>query len=214
MLATVTTLGHRRQRISCHDEAVSDDVLPGAVQRLAAVTYIDYADCDVRYTTEPAPDELVSRLHLVAVTAHGDVVVSRSVQGWRFLPGGTREPGEALIELARRELIEEAGARLLAGIAPFSSFVSHSRTPAPYRPHLPHPRAYWLHAVAQVEVVGPPTSPADGEQITDVLQLPPREAVDYIAVHDPIHADVLAHAIALGLLPSSDPVRGRTSGPR
>lgn len=193
---------------------VSDEVCRAAVERLAEVRYIDYADCDVRYTTEPAPDELVSRLHLVAVTALGNVVVSRSVQGWRFLPGGTREPGEPLFELARRELVEEAGARLLGGVTPFSCFVADSRRPQPYRPHLPHPRAYWLHAVAQVEVVGPPTSPDDGEQITDVLQLPPREAVEYLAEHDPIHADVLAHALALGVLPSPEFGPGRTPEPR
>lgn len=171
--------------------------------RLYELAHVDYAGCDVRYTTDPAPDELVSRLHLVAVTGEGSVVVSRSVQGWRFLPGGTREPGESLPELARRELVEEAGARLLGDIAPFSAFVADSRLSTPYRPHLPHPRAYWVHAVAQVEVVGPPTSPADGEQITDVLQLPPHEAVDYIAEHDPIHADVLSHAMALGLVPTA-----------
>jgi 8-oxo-dGTP diphosphatase len=49
-------------------------------------SYVDYADCRIRYTTEAAPDELVARLHLVAVTADGNVVVCRSKQGWRFLP--------------------------------------------------------------------------------------------------------------------------------
>lgn len=179
---------------------MSDQRWHGTFPRLYGYDYVDYADCDVRYTVEPAPDPLVSRLHLVAVTDAGDVVVSQSVQGWRFLPGGTREPGESLEELTRRELVEEAGARLLGAITPFSSFVADSRAAAPYRPHLPFPRAYWLHAVARVEVVGPPTCPDDGEQITDVLQLPPDDAVDYLAAHDPIHADVLAHAIALGLL--------------
>lgn len=170
--------------------------------RLYGLDYVDYAECDVRYTTAPVQDELVGRLHLVAVTPAGHVVVSRSVQGWRFLPGGTREPGETLIELARRELVEEAGARLLGELTPFSSFVAESRAAGPYRPHLPYPRSQWLHAVAQVEVVGPPSCPDDGEQITDVLQLAPRDAVDYLAAHDVIHADVLAHAMALGLVTS------------
>jgi len=65
--------------------------------------YVDYADCRIRYTTEDVPEELVSRIHLVAVTAEEKIVVCRSEQGWRFLPGGTREPGESLYELACRE---------------------------------------------------------------------------------------------------------------
>ena len=184
---------------------MTDDRWRAQLPRLYDLERIDYASCVVRYTVEPAPEPLVSRLHLVAVTPEGNVVVSRSEQGWRFLPGGTREPGESLPELVRRELREEAGARLRGGIRPFSAFVADSTLTAPYRPHLPHPRAYWLHAVASVEVVGEPTNPDDGEQVVEVLQLPPRDAVAYIAEHDTIHADVLAHAIALGLLERSDP---------
>lgn len=169
---------------------------------LYRLRHVDYANAAVRYTTEPAPEALVARLHLVAVTGEGEAVVSRSDRGWRFLPGGTREPGESLIELARRELVEEAGARLLGEIRPFSGFVVDSLEPAPYRPHLPYPRSHWLHAVADVDVVGAPTSPPDGEQIVEVLQLPPCEAIDYLAEHDPIHAEVLRHAVAMGLVVS------------
>lgn len=179
---------------------MSDDRWRGRFPRLYGLTHVAYAGCDVRYTVEPAPDHLVSRLHLVAVTAAGRVVVSRSVQGWRFLPGGTREPGEPLTELARRELVEEAGATLLGEVRPFSGFAVRSREAAPYRPHLPHPHAHWLHAVAPVEVTGPPSCPDDGEQITEVLELPPADATAYLEVHDPVHADVLAHAVALGLV--------------
>lgn len=179
---------------------MTNDPWRAELARLYGLDHVEYASSTLRYTTDPAPEPLVSRLHLVAVTPAGDVLVSRSEQGWRFLPGGTREPGESLPELARRELLEEAGARLLGGFRPFSSFVADSDLAAPYRPHLPHPRAYWVHALARVEVVGPPTNPDDGEQVVEVLQLPPREAVAYIAEHDTVHADVLAHAIALGLV--------------
>ncbi len=88
--------------------------------------YVDYADCRVRYTTEAAPEELVSRLHLVAVTTDAKIVVCRSEQGWRFLPGGTREPGETLYDLARRELMEEAGAALHGEPRYFSAHVADS----------------------------------------------------------------------------------------
>ncbi len=162
--------------------------------------YVDYADCRVRYTTEPAPEEFVSRLHLVAVTTDGMIVICRSEQGGRFLPGGTREPGESLNDLARRELMEEAGALLDGEPRYFSAHVADSDRNKPYRPHLPHPRAYWAYAIADVHVVGAPTNPADGETVVEVLALPPAAAAEYLQEHDPTHADVLRHAEAMGLL--------------
>jgi 8-oxo-dGTP diphosphatase len=162
--------------------------------------YVDYADCRIRYTTEDVPEELVSRIHLVAVTAEEKIVVCRSEQEWRFLPGGTREPGESLYELACRELMEEAGAGLEGALRYFSAHVADSNRVRPHRPHFPHPRAYWAYAVADVRVVGVPTNPADGETVVEVLTLPADEAAEYLEAHDPIHADVLRHAAAMGLV--------------
>lgn len=164
-------------------------------------TYVDYAGCRTRYTTDTAPEHLVARLHLVAVTADGDVVVCRSEQGWRFLPGGTREPGESLHDLARRELMEEAGAVLDGEPRYFAAHVADSDRGEPFRPHLPHPRTYWAYATAQVRLVGEPTNPEDGESVVEVLTLPPTAAAEYIEDHDLVHADVVRHAVALGLLP-------------
>lgn len=124
-----------------------DDRWAARFPRLFAEARVDYADCDLGFTTGPVPEALVSRLHLVAATREGGVVACRSVQGWRSLPGGTREPGESLVELARRELPEEAGARMTGGIELFAAHVAHSRRARPYRPHLPHPRSYWAYAV-------------------------------------------------------------------
>ena len=162
--------------------------------------YVEYADCRVRYTMEPVPEDHVSRVHLVAVTADGRVVVCRSEQGGRFLPGGTREPGESLSDLARRELMEEAGAVLLSEPRYFAAHIADSNRQKAYRPHLPHPRAYWAWGVAAVEVVGPPTDPPHGEPVAEVLTLPPVDAADYLDVHDRVHADVLRHAVAMGLV--------------
>lgn len=162
--------------------------------------YVDYADCRTRYTTEGAPEELVSRLHLVAVTNESKIVVCRSAQGWRFLPGGTREPGESLYDLARRELMEEAGALLQGGLRYFSAHVADSQRDQPYLPHLPHPRAYWAYAIADVRVVGAPINPIDGETVVEVLALPPPAAAAYLERHDPVHADVVRHAEAMGLV--------------
>ncbi len=163
-------------------------------------SYVDYAQARITYVTGAAPDELVTRLHLVALTGEHEVVVCRSVQDWRFLPGGTREAGESLADLARRELVEEAGAELRGDLLLFSAHEAVSELPAPYRPHFPHPRACWGYAVARVEVTGAPTNPPDGEDVVEVLTLPVEEAADYLRRHDPIHADVVLHAQALGLL--------------
>lgn len=163
--------------------------------------YVSYSNSDTTYTTDPAPDALISRLHLIAVTEEGLVVVCHSDRGWRFLPGGTREPGESVADLARRELMEEAGAVLLSEPRYVSSHISHSRNEAPYRPHQPHPVAYWAYAVATVALTSAPTMPDEGaEQIVEVLTLPATEAADYIEAHDRTQAEVLRHALAMGVL--------------
>lgn len=174
-----------------------DDRWAAAFPALFAPSYMDYADCRLRFTTEPVPEELVSRLHLVARTPAGHVIVCRSSQGWRFLPGGTREPGETLDTLARRELREEAGARLTGRVRLFASHVADSQRDRPYRPHLPHPRAYWGYGLTEAELVEPPTNPRDGEQVVEVLALPPDPAADYLAHYDPQHADIVRLACAM-----------------
>lgn len=171
-----------------------------AFPALFATSYVDYAGADLGFTTLGVPDELVSRLHLVALTPQREVIVCRSLPGWRFLPGGTRENGESLVELARRELVEEAGARMGERIEIFASHVADSRRDGPYRPHLPHPRAYWAYAITEAEVVQPPSNPADGEHIVEVTALPPAQAASYLDEHDPHHADVVRLALAMDLI--------------
>ena len=51
-------------------------------------------------------------------------------------------------------------------------------------------------------VVDAPTNPPDGERVVEVLTLPVPAAADYLQEEDPIHADVLRHAAALGLVQS------------
>jgi hypothetical protein len=56
------------------------------------------------------------------------------------------------------------------------------------------------YAVVDVRVVAEPTNPADGERVVEVMALPPSAAADYLQAQGPIHADVVQHADALGLL--------------
>jgi 8-oxo-dGTP diphosphatase len=162
--------------------------------------YIVQAESEVGFTTEPVPDELVTRLHLVATTSPSHVIVCRSVEEWRFLPGGSREKGETLLELARRELLEEAGACTTDGVQLFAAEVADSHRAKPYKAHHPHPRTYWAYGVTQARLIQPPTNPPDGEHVIQVLTMPPAKAADYVGSHDPLHADVIRLAIALDLI--------------
>lgn len=174
--------------------------LAARLPRLFAPSWVDYANCDVTFTVDPVPAESINRLHLVAVTADRSVVVCDSAEGWRFLPGGRREPGEDLEQLAQREAMEEAGLRLDGPVTVFAAHVAVSRNAGPYRDHFAHPTGYWAYASARATVVAEPTSPPDAEQITGVHALPPRDAADYLEQHDPDHADVVRLAMWTGVL--------------
>lgn len=49
-------------------------------------------------------------------------------------------------------------------------------------------------------MTGPPSNPSDGERVVEVLTLPVAEAAEYLRSEDPVHANVLRHADALGLV--------------
>lgn len=174
--------------------------LAARLPRLFTPSWVDYANCDVTFTLDPVPEELINRLHLVAVTAEQSVVVCADAHGLRFLPGGKREAGETLDSLARREALEEAGLRLDGPAEVFAAHVAVSREATPYWDHLAHPTGYWAYAIAPATRVAEPTSPDDGEQITEVLALPPLQAAEYLEQHDPDHADVVRLAMLSGLL--------------
>lgn len=168
--------------------------------RLFAPSRVEYANCDLTFTIDPVPEEAINRLHLLAVTSDGLVVVCESAEGWRFLPGGRREPGEDLTTLAEREAMEEAGLRLDATPVVFASHVAVSADAKPHRDHFAHPTGYWAYAGAPATVIADPTSPPDAEQITAVHCLPPHQAAAFLEQHDPDHADVVRLAMLAGVL--------------
>lgn len=181
------------------------DAWPDRFPDLFVPMYVDYADTDVSFSVDASPqDELISRIHCVAVDPQGRVIVCRSTQEWRFLPGGTREPGESIAETVSRELLEEAGAKTTGEPMIFASHISHSRRPEPYRPHQPHPLSHWAFAVVRAEVVQPPTNPADGEEVVEVRSMAVPEAAQWLAVHDPLSADIVRLAEAMGLIRAAD----------
>jgi len=136
----------------------------------------DWASITMQFRTEPPADRLVSSTHVVAfVDEHVVLCRDQRAHVW-FLPGGTREPGEAVADSLARELMEEAGARLLGDFHPIGAHVGVSDADRPYRPHLPHPEKAWLWGWAEAEIVGPPTLPDGGERIEEVRLFPIEEA--------------------------------------
>lgn len=115
-----------------------------------------------------------------------------------FCPEGAADPAR---ESPTRSTGNSARKPELGAPQRYASSARTSLTAAarpPYLPHAPHPRMWWLYAVTEVAIDEEPANPADGERVVDVLVLPPADAADYLEVHDPIHADVIRLAIALG----------------
>ena len=130
---------------------------------------------DFELTAELPPDDMIANVNIVPRVGDRWVMI-RFASGVWWVPGGTREPGEAISDTMRRELREEAGAELLSASF-FGAWRCRSTQPEPYRPHVPHPIFYRAVAVGDVRVTGAPAVPPDGEEIRDVAVLPLDEAV-------------------------------------
>ncbi|MBM7564726.1 NUDIX hydrolase [Paenibacillus sacheonensis] len=138
---------------------------------------VDWGPVIGRFTLhEEAGDEsLVSNVSMIPFV--GSQVVMMQVDNGRWeLPGGTLEAGEHYLDGLKRELMEELGAALIH-YRIFGSFHCESSASAPYRPYIPHPYFRRLVGYGEVEIVGSPLNPEDGEQVTRVETVEIEEAV-------------------------------------
>ena len=121
------------------------------------------------------PLNLISNVNLVPFKADRWLVLRLQTGEWE-IPGGTLEPGESYSDAIRRELIEEAGARLIT-FELLGAWHCFSTASKPYRPHLPHPEFYRLVGYGAVEIIGNPENPEGGEQVASVEFVTIEEAV-------------------------------------
>lgn len=69
---------------------------------------VGYGHLSLRFTLDAKPDDMVSNVRVIGLNQKRVLVCTNDL-GWRFLPGGTREPNEDVQHTAERELLEEAG---------------------------------------------------------------------------------------------------------
>lgn len=137
----------------------------------------------------PIP-HLVGNVRMAAFSGDRVLVIDTMEFGPSAFPGGTLAPDEEWAEALERELLEEAGARVLSyQIA--GRIRQRSEAKGPYRPHLPHPESQQVVGYGAVEIIGTPTNPAGGEHVLRVSRLPVDDAVALLREEDPWEAELL-----------------------
>lgn len=116
------------------------------------------------------PHHLIANVNIVPRTRNGWLLI-RLINGLWEIPGGTLELGESYTDTIKRELMEEADARLQS-FQLFGAWHCLSLASKPYRPHLPFPEFYRIVGVGMVKLVQTPKNPADGEQVSLVECVP------------------------------------------
>ncbi|GAA1944324.1 NUDIX hydrolase [Kitasatospora viridis] len=155
----------------------------------------EWGGMDARFALALPPDELITNIHLIGFA--GDrVVLCEDDRGFWFLPGGTREQDEPVLDCLVRELAEEAGARLAGEPVWIGAHRAVTDRAEPYRPWQPHPEKAWLWGWAEVVVDGAPLNPVDGEQVVQVRAMPVEEAAERLG-YEPWRAELVRLAAEL-----------------
>lgn len=122
--------------------------------------------CQFELRDSPPPANLIGNVNLVPFVSDRWLLIRLQNGEWD-IPGGTLEPGESHLDAIRRELLEEAGARLVT-FEPLGAWRCRSSASRPYRSHLPHAEFYRFVGYGEVEVVGEPQNPEGGELVVIV----------------------------------------------
>jgi 8-oxo-dGTP pyrophosphatase MutT (NUDIX family) len=113
------------------------------------------------------PERLISNVNIVPFIDDKCVLIKLDCGKWE-IPGGTLEVNEDFRTALKRELLEEAGAKLVSAFTVFGAWKFISSAETPYRSHIPHPIYYRIVGFGDIQLVSAPVIPEDGEVVISV----------------------------------------------
>lgn len=122
------------------------------------------------------PLEEIASVNIVPYIGEDWVMLQLSDGSWE-IPGGTLEPAEAYLDAIQRELMEEAGARLITHRL-IGAWWCHSLAEKPFRPQLPFPYFYRLVLTGEIKIDQLPANPTGAERVISVSSVTLKVVVD------------------------------------